>query len=236
MVDKPGRRKKQKFPWVKVLGILAAALVVGGTSWYVYWNYVYQAPPIYAKIGTSMGYFEVELFPACAPSTVANFVKLADTGFYNDLVWHRIVNNPTYPTFVIQTGDPNTRYGINSTRSTWGQGRSNQTVPLEFCGRLHNYAGYLGMARGNDPNSGTSQWFVNLSNSSANLSLDPNYTVFGKVISGMNVVCSIANVPTYPESSSLREQPINQTAAMLTSVTIISAASAPVPQPMTECK
>ncbi len=151
--------------------------------------------------------------------------------FFNNLVWHRIVDkNP--PAFVIQTGDPNTRNGVNSTRSTWGQGGSKQTVPLEWCGWLHNYAGYLGMARGTDLNSGSSQWYVNLSNNTANTSLDPNYAVFGKVISGMSVVCSIAHVPVYT-TQGLLDQPINP--VFLKNVTMIGAASAPIPQTITAC-
>ena len=71
----------------------------------------------YALICTNLGLIEVQLFPADAPQTVANFVKLANSGFYNDLVWHRIV-----PGFVIQAGDPNTKNG-GGNRSTWGAGR-----------------------------------------------------------------------------------------------------------------
>ncbi len=216
--------------------------MVLGVGWFVYYDYIYQAPPLYAKIGTTFGYFDVELYPYCAPQTVANFVNLANSGFYDNLVWHRIYNHSPNPDFVIQTGDPNTRNGVNSTRSTWGKGGSNQTVPLEFCGSLHNYAGYLGMARGSDPNSGSSQWYVNLSNGSANVSLDPNYTVFGKVIYGMDVVCSIAKVKVYGSNAtvptpsgavSIADQPV--TPVFLTNVTMISALAAPAPQPIMAC-
>lgn len=185
---KPGRRKQNTIPWRKITAVAIAALIVGAASWYVYETYFYTAAPEYARVDTSLGSFNVELFPSCAPRTVANFVSLANSGFYDNLTWHRIV-----PGFVIQTGDPNSRNGLNSTRSTWGLGGSNQTVPLEWCGRLHNYAGSLAMARkGGDVNSGTSQFFIDLSNSTDNLSLDGNYTVFGKVISGMNIVQDLA--------------------------------------------
>ncbi len=230
MVDKPGRRKNRTRPWGKIAGAVLVILFVGAAGWYVYEAYFNRPPPVYAKLGTSLGSFEVELFPACAPQTVSNFVNLANKGFYNNLVWHRIVDKST-PAFVIQTGDPNTRNGVNGTRSTWGQGGSNHTVPLEYCGWLHNYAGYLGMARGSDPNSGSSQFYVNLSNGSANLNLDPNYAVFGKVIAGMNVVCSIAHVPVY--TVQYPDQPV--TPVFLRNVTIISAASAPVPRAITSC-
>ncbi len=212
MVDKPGRRKKRSLlPWKKVAAVAVAALVVVGVGWEVYWNFVYVAPPIYAEINTSDGSFEVVLYPNCAPQTVSNFVSLAESGFYNDLVWHRIVDTPT--PFVIQTGDPHSRGGFNNTRIAWGQGFSNTTgltpsdlkadknVPLEVsrCPNLGTYQGYLAMARvGNFTtglNTGNTQFFVSLSNSTSNLEISGHYTVFGKVISGWNVVQAIAKSP-----------------------------------------
>jgi cyclophilin family peptidyl-prolyl cis-trans isomerase len=243
LVDKPGRRKKKTRPWKKIGAVVVAALVIVGVGYWVYGNYFYQPPPVYARLGTSFGYIYAELYPACAPKTVSNFVDLANAGTYTDLVWHRIVDKST-PAFVIQTGDPNTKGGVNSTRYSWGQGSTPNTVPLEFCGWLHNYAGYLGEARGSDPNSGSSQFYINLSNGSANLGLDPSYAVFGKVLSGMSVVCQIAYVKVYPANStqndasghavSIADQPI--TPVFLNNVTIISAAQAPSPQPITACK
>jgi cyclophilin family peptidyl-prolyl cis-trans isomerase len=230
LVDKPGRRKRSKTPWGKIAGVVVVVLIVGAGTWYYYNTYLNMPPPQYARIGTSFGYFDVELFPSCAPRTVANFVNLAGSGFYNNLVWHRIVDN-TKPPFVIQTGDPNTRNGVNTTRSTWGQGGSNHTVPLEICSSFHNYAGYLGVARAADPNSGSSQWYVNLSNGTNNLGLDGNYTVFGKVISGMSVVCAIAKVPVY--TSANVDQPINP--VFVKNVTVISAALTPIPQRLYAC-
>jgi cyclophilin family peptidyl-prolyl cis-trans isomerase len=193
LVDKPGRRKKSRRPWGKIAAVVVVVLLVGVTGWYVYENFIYSPPPIYARIDTSDGAITVELFPACAPKTVANFVSLADSGFYNDLVWHRIVDTPT--PFVIQTGDNNSRNGLNSTRSTWGYGGTRATVPLEWCGWLHNYEGSLAMAHTSTTTNSGSQFFINLSNSSSNLSLDGNYTVFGKVTSGMDVVQKIAASP-----------------------------------------
>jgi cyclophilin family peptidyl-prolyl cis-trans isomerase len=230
LVDKPGRRKRQKRSWGKIAAVLLALLVVGGVGWYVYGTYLNRPAPVYARIGTNFGSFDVELFPACAPKTVANFVSLAQSGFYNNLVWHRIVTKPN--PFVIQTGDPNTRDAVNSTRPTWGQGGSSQTVPLEICDYLHNYAGYLGMARSSSPDSGTSQFYVNLSNSTTNTGLDGSYAVFGKVIAGMKVVCAISKVPTY-SAPPVADQPV--TPVYLKNVTIISAVSASVPQPIVAC-
>ena len=161
---------------------------------------------VYARINTSMGSMEVELFPAAAPQTVANFVNLSKSGFYDNLVWHRIVAG-----FVIQTGDPLTRNG-GGNRSLWGTGGSSKTVPLETNALLHNYVCYLGMARSSDPNSGSSQFYINLKN---NTSLDGSYTVFGRVVSGMNVANEIAGVQV---NSS--DQPV--TPVFMTSVTILS--------------
>ena len=168
------------------------------------------ATPIFATFTTSKGTIRIELYRAQAPQTVTNFVNLAQSGFYDNLVWHRI-----HPGFVIQTGDPNTRNAAPP-NSTWGQGHSQQTVPLEIDSLLHNSASYLGMARfGNDLNSGSSQFYINLGDNSA--SLDGKYTVFGKVISGMDVANGIGNVPIYSPPDG---QPI--TPVFLTSVTISS--------------
>lgn len=169
--------------------------------------------PIYARVNTSMGNFEVELFPASAPKTVSNFVSLVESGFYDNLVWHRIESNVS--PYVIQTGDPLTRCGLGD-RSDWGEGGSNVTVPLEIDKSLHNYAGYLGMARGVANNSGTSQFYINIQN---NTTLDGRYTVFGKVVSGMSVVDELAAVQT---SSQYSEQPLDVGQTMLLSITILN--------------
>jgi dolichyl-diphosphooligosaccharide--protein glycosyltransferase len=232
MVDKPGRRKKNKTPWGKIAAVVIGVLIIGAIGYVVYDTYIYSPPPAYARLGTSQGYVYLELFPSCAPKTVANFENLTESGFYNNLVWHRIV-----PGFVIQTGDPNTKDAVNTTRSTWGQGKSSQQVPFEWCGWLHNYAGYVGMASTGAKQPSTSQFFVNLVNSSQNLFLDDNYTVFAKVIWGMSAVCAIARQPTYPASNSaLNAQPINLTSTMLNNATIIQQSQVPTPQPITACK
>ncbi len=166
------------------------------------------ATPVYATLVTPNGTMQVELHQAQAPKTVSNFVNLASSGFYSNLVWHRIVKG-----FVIQTGDPNTRNG-GGDRSTWGTGGSSQTVPLEIDSTLHNNVGYLGMARSSDPNSGSSQFYINLANN--NNSLDGQYTVFGKVISGMDSSFAIGNVLVNAQN-----QPIDP--VYLTSVTISSS-------------
>lgn len=141
---------------------------------------------VFVCIDTTMGSFEVELFSSATPKTVANFVSLTESGFYNNLCWHRIE-----PNFVIQTGDPNT-VKCGGDRSTWGQGTSGTTIPFENDSSLHNYEGYLGMASTAPGTGGSSQFYINLGN---NTNLDGKYAVFGKVIgNGMSVVHAIGSV------------------------------------------
>ncbi len=174
-----------------------------------------------AVVSTTQGTFEVELFPKAAPKTVANFIGLASAGFYNNLVWHRIVKG-----FAIQTGDPTSRNG-GGNPLTWGSTGSSQTVPLETSRALvnegyENGIGSLGMARTSDPNSGSSQFFVNLADNSF---LNGQYTVFGRVVVGMDVVEKIANLPVSPDcmaSGGLNCQPLDPTNAEVLSITIQS--------------
>jgi cyclophilin family peptidyl-prolyl cis-trans isomerase len=159
----------------------------------------------YAIITTSAGFIVAELFPSSAPKTVANFVSLANAGFFDGLVWHRIVKG-----FVIQTGDPLTKNGSGE-RRRWGTGGSSQTVPLEI-GSLQHTAGTLGMARSQDPNSGSSQFYINVAD---NGFLNGQYTVFGKVTTGLDVAKAISNLPV-----DRSEQPLDVTKATVTRITI----------------
>lgn len=136
-----------------------------------------------AVIQTSKGNITVRLFKDLAPNTVANFLDLTQRGFYNNLVWHRVV-----PGFCIQTGCPKGDGTGAFVDPTVGKERR---VMLELNPRLrHNAAGVLAMARfGNDPNSASSQFYITLS---AQPHLDNKYTIFGGVISGMDVVNHIA--------------------------------------------
>jgi dolichyl-diphosphooligosaccharide--protein glycosyltransferase len=173
----------------------------------------------YAAIVTTQGTMVVQLFADMAPKTVANFIRLANLGFYDNLVWHRIVAG-----FAIQIGDPTTRNG-GGDESTWGQTGSGQTVPLEadaktVAGGCVNDIGYLGMARTSDPNSGSSQFFINLAD---NAFLNGQYTVFGKVIQGMGVADAIGNLPVNPaciSSGGANCQPLDPTNAEIHSITI----------------
>jgi len=137
------------------------------------------------KIQTKFGDIAIEFFPDAAPKTVENFKKLANSGFYDGLVFHRIV-----PGFVIQGGDPNTKSIANKGR--WGTGGPGWTVKAEFNKNKHS-RGALSMARSQDPNSAGSQFFIVLKD--ANF-LDGQYTVFGRVTSGMDAVDKIAALKT----------------------------------------
>jgi dolichyl-diphosphooligosaccharide---protein glycosyltransferase len=174
----------------------------------------------YALICTNLGLITAQLFPAQAPKTVANFVSLADSGFYNDLVWHRIV-----PGFVIQIGDPNTKDG-GGNRSTWGQGTSGTNIPFENSS-LSNTVGTLAMASTQAGVGGSSQFYINLADNAQ--SLDGKYAVFGQVISGMSVVDALAKVPLVDATSCASDsptatacEPANASSAYIVSVTIQS--------------
>lgn len=138
-----------------------------------------------AKIQTKHGEIEVEFFPDVAPKHVENFKKLALTGFYDGSLFHRIV-----PGFVIQGGDPLTKSAADKGR--WGTGGPGWNVKAEFNKKPHS-RGVLSMARAMDPNSAGSQFFIVLKDSNF---LDGQYTVFGKVKSGMDVVDKIAALKT----------------------------------------
>ncbi len=138
-------------------------------------------------VETDFGKFKIKFYPDVAPKHVENFKKLAREGFYNGLAFHRVI-----PNGIIQGGDPTTR---GDDRNRWGTGEPGQpTVPAEFNSRAF-VPGSLGAARTSDPNSATSQFFVCVS---ANPGWNGQYTVFGHVIEGMNVVQIISNAPRDP--------------------------------------
>lgn len=122
-----------------------------------------------AVIETNKGTIRAELYTQDAPITSQNFIDLANGGFYNGLTFHRYE-----PGFVIQGGDPNGD----------GTGGSPRKIPLEISKKLTHVKGALAMARTNDPNSASSQFYIALEDVHF---LDGNYAVFGKVIGGMDV-------------------------------------------------
>lgn len=128
------------------------------------------------RADTVMGNIVVEMFPVIAPNHVRNWDSLVSIKFYDSIAFHRVA-----PGFVIQGGDPNTRSGP---RETWGQGSSETTVDAEFSSVSHR-RGILSAARTSDPNSASSHFFICVDNA---LNLDRKYSVYGKVVSGMNIV------------------------------------------------
>lgn len=138
-----------------------------------------------AVIETSMGTMIVEFWPDVAPQTVANFKKLARRKFYDGLCFHRVIRG-----FMIQGGDPLTR--DEGRKALWGTGGPGYTIKAEFNDRSH-VRGVISMARSRDPDSAGSQFFICHGNPTH---LDGQYTAFGKLIRGYDVLDKIANTPT----------------------------------------
>jgi cyclophilin family peptidyl-prolyl cis-trans isomerase len=137
------------------------------------------------EMKTSMGSMTIELDEEKAPVTVANFVAYASDGFFDGTIFHRVING-----FMVQGG------GMNPDLS---QKENKDPVINEASNGLKNDKGTLAMARTNDPDSATSQFFINhADNAFLNYAgkANPGYTVFGKVVEGMDVVDAIANVET----------------------------------------
>ena len=132
-----------------------------------------------AVIETNKGVIKFEFFTNDAPKTVENFVKLAKEGFYDGTKWHRVV-----PGFVIQGGDPNSK---GDDPSNDGQGGPGYTIEAEFNDNPH-LEGTVAMARSQDPDSAGSQFYICLD---AQPSLNGQYTVFGQVTEGLDVVHKI---------------------------------------------
>lgn len=136
------------------------------------------------RAGTYVGTIGVELFPAIAPNHVWNFDSLVATQFYDSTAFHRVI-----PGFMIQGGDPNSRSGPIS---TWGNGDPSQpTVDAEFSAARH-LRGIVSAARDQDTNSANSQFFICVAPASW---LNGQYTVYGRVTSGMNIVDTVVNEP-----------------------------------------
>jgi len=136
-----------------------------------------------AELHTSQGEIDIRFFPDVAPNHVKNFIDLAEKGFYNGTKFHRVI-----PGFMIQGGDPNT---VSGSPAAWGTGGSGKNVAAEFS-KIHHKRGIVSMARSNDPNSASSQFFIVTSDS---VFLDEKYTVFGQVTKGMDVADKIVNAP-----------------------------------------
>jgi peptidyl-prolyl cis-trans isomerase B (cyclophilin B) len=139
-----------------------------------------------AVISTTEGDMVIEFWTDAAPNTIANFKKLAKAGFYDGTAFHRVIRN-----FMIQGGDPLTKDPAMEGR--WGTGDPGYKINAEFNDHPH-VRGVLSMARSADPNSAGSQFFICHATAS---SLDHQYTTFGKLIKGDDVLEKIATTPTH---------------------------------------
>lgn len=144
-----------------------------------------QQKIMYAVFHTTKGDIAIEFFPDKAPNTVANFIKLAQSGFYDGVKFHRVIKG-----FMIQGGDPLTK--DDSAQAKWGTGGPGYTFADEIGPDNKNDAGTISMANAG-PNTNGSQFFINVAN---NNSLDTKHTVFGKVVSGVEVAKAIEATPT----------------------------------------
>jgi cyclophilin family peptidyl-prolyl cis-trans isomerase len=142
-----------------------------------------------AAIETKFGKIELKFFPDVAPNHVNNFIDLAKKGFYDGTTFHRVI-----PGFMIQGGDPNTK---NPDKSRHGLGGPGYTVKAEFSSKAHK-RGILSMARAQDPDSAGSQFFICVADAPF---LNNQYTVFGEVTSGMDVVDKIVGQPRDPRDN-----------------------------------
>jgi peptidyl-prolyl cis-trans isomerase B (cyclophilin B) len=147
-----------------------------------------------AVLETSYGRVVIEFLPRVAPKHVDNFKSIAREGLYDGTRFHRIVKDKKSAVIAVQGGDPNT---INGNPATWGQGASGQkTVPAEFSTLKHERGVVSAARKADDVNSATSQFFIC---TSAQSGFDGQYSIFGRVIEGMNVVDSIARAPAAGE-------------------------------------
>jgi peptidyl-prolyl cis-trans isomerase A (cyclophilin A) len=133
-------------------------------------------------LDTTVGPITVQLDRAKAPITVDNFLKYVDSGFFDGLIFHRVI-----PGFMIQGGGMNEQLQEKATGAP---------IRNESSNGLSNRRGTLAMARTDDPNSATAQFFINLVDNTPLDSYGGGYAVFGKVVAGMDVVDKIAAVPT----------------------------------------
>jgi peptidylprolyl isomerase len=134
---------------------------------------------------TNRGDIELEMMQVDAPKTVANFAKLAQSGFYNGTKFHRVIAN-----FMIQGGDPQTK--DDALMARWGTGDPGYKFDDEIHANNHNSIGTIAMAN-SGPNTNGSQFFINVA---GNNFLDTKHTVFGTVASGMDVVEAISKTKT----------------------------------------
>jgi cyclophilin family peptidyl-prolyl cis-trans isomerase len=161
------------------------------------------------ELKTSAGTIRIELYPGKAPKSVENFLQYVKDGHYAGTIFHRVI-----PGFMVQGGGMTKDMAQKKTRAP---------IPIESKNGLKNQVGTLAMARTSDPNSATSQFFINVND---NAFLDypaqdgHGYTVFGKVVSGMDVVNKIVAVPTGNQGM---HQNVPRTPVVIESASVVGA-------------
>ena len=157
----------------------------------------------FAEVNTTLGTFKIQLFASESPKTVNNFVFLSQQGYYNGVIFHRIIQS-----FMIQTGDP------TGTGADPGYSFADELPPK------HSYdPGIVAMAN-SGPNTNGSQFFICTGADAKNLNSMPNYTQFGMVVEGMDIVQKIAAVPVGPGNPGETSRPV--VPPVINSITITS--------------
>lgn len=193
-----------------ILAVIASLVLVS------FGNYSFaQYDDKLVVLETNLGDLVIEFFPDDAPNHVANFINLTESGFYDGVLFHRII-----PGFMIQGGDPNT---INGDPNTWGTGGPSTNVNAEFNTIKHN-RGIVSMARSQDPNSGGSQFFIIHGDSNF---LDEQYTVFGRIVTEESFVTldKIASVDT--KNKGVKDNPVDPEQVRITKATVVNYSEIP---------
>jgi peptidyl-prolyl cis-trans isomerase B (cyclophilin B) len=165
-----------------------------------------------AVIRTSEGEMVVQFWTNAAPNTIDNFKKLARQGFYDGTIFHRIVKG-----FMVQGGDPNSKDPAKE--NSYGEGGPGYNIKAEFNDHSHD-RGVISMARGPDPDSAGSQFFICLAPVHR---LDHQYTTFGKLIKGDDVLAKIADTPVTRNSMGETSKPTKR--VVIESIKIVPADS-----------
>jgi peptidyl-prolyl cis-trans isomerase B (cyclophilin B) len=197
------------------LSILAVALFLSAALFAA--EETKENPPMNASdevavIKTSEGDMVVQFWNDAAPNTIENFKKLARSGFYDGTIFHRIVKG-----FMIQGGDPNSK--DLGKESSYGQGGPGYKIKAEFNDRSHE-RGVISMARSSDPDSAGSQFFICLASVPR---LDHQYTTFGKLIKGDDVLEKIGDTPVTRSNTGENSKPTKR--VVIESIKIVPASS-----------
>ncbi len=212
------RMKSHRLPMTLLLSMLVLVIMISVTPSEIVASAPTQEAVIYTEpvdIGrpnrwaiievSGWGTITIELYENMTPVTTKNFIDLAQSGFYDGISFHRVIDD-----FVAQTGDPNTK---NLNPYDDGSGGSGKTIPLEICPNATHVDGAVGMARSNEPDSASSQFYIcdgpqhGLDDSER----DGNgYAVFGIVVEGLDVAKAIAAANTYgPMRPLLKDHPVD---------------------------